>query len=128
MRKTLYKVICVNREERKENKKKIKVWINYIKVFLNSESEIKLKNKENLMNTVIEIYAVCINAAYNEKKAVKYSSRLSNGLGSIRLNQVRLNWWIGLNLDFCQPDLYGLSWPISEPDLPDLQVLTGWNS
>ena len=48
--------------------------MNYIKVFLNSESEIKLKNKENLMNTVAKIYTVCINAAYNEKKAVEHSS------------------------------------------------------
>ena len=37
--------------------------MNYIKVFLNSESEIKLKNEENLMNTVTEIYTACINAA-----------------------------------------------------------------
>ena len=58
----LYKVICANREERKRNKKKIKAWMNYIRVFLNSESEIKLKNKEDLMNTVTEVYTVCINA------------------------------------------------------------------
>ena len=48
--------------------------MNYIRVFLNSESEIKLKDKENLINTVAEMYAVCINAAYNKKKVMKYSS------------------------------------------------------
>ena len=48
--------------------------MNYIRVFLNSESEIKLKDKEDLMNTVIKVYAVCINAAQNEKKAIGYSS------------------------------------------------------
>ena len=48
--------------------------MNYIKVSLNSESEIKLKNEEDLMNTVTEIYAACINIACNEKKAVRYSS------------------------------------------------------
>ena len=38
--------------------------MNYIKVFLNSESEIKLKEeKKDLINTVIDIYAVCMNAA-----------------------------------------------------------------
>ena len=37
--------------------------MNYIRVFLDSESEIKLEDKEDLMNTVIEVYAVCINAA-----------------------------------------------------------------
>ena len=37
--------------------------MNYIKVFLNSESEIELENKEDLMNTVTEVYAVCINTA-----------------------------------------------------------------
>ena len=63
MKKTLYKIICANREEREKNKEKIKVWINYIKVFLNSELEIKLKNEEDLMNTVTEVYAVCMNAA-----------------------------------------------------------------
>ena len=47
--------------------------MNYIKVFLDSESEIKLKEKENLMNTVIDIYAVHINAVYNEKKAAGQS-------------------------------------------------------
>ena len=46
MRKTLYKIICINRKEREENKRKIKTQINYIKVFLNSESKIKLKRKE----------------------------------------------------------------------------------
>ena len=69
--KTLYKIIYVNREERERNKRRIKIWINYIKVFLNSELEIKLKNEEDLINTVIEIYAVCINVAYNEKKAAE---------------------------------------------------------
>ena len=64
MEKTLYKIICVNREEREENKRKIKTWMNYIKVFLNSESEIKLKEeKKDLMNTVTDVYAVCMNAA-----------------------------------------------------------------
>ena len=38
--------------------------MNYIRVSLNSESEIKLKEeKKDLMNTVIDVYAVCINAA-----------------------------------------------------------------
>ena len=37
--------------------------MNYIRVFLNSESEIKLENKEDLINTVTEVYAVCMNAA-----------------------------------------------------------------
>ena len=37
--------------------------MNYIKVFLNSESEIKLENKEDLMNTVTEVYTACMNAA-----------------------------------------------------------------
>ena len=64
MKKTLYKVICVNREEREENKRKIKTQINYIKVFLDFESEIKLKEeKKDLMNTVTDVYTVCINAA-----------------------------------------------------------------
>ena len=36
--------------------------MNYIKVFLNSESEIELENKEDLMNTIIRVYAVCMNA------------------------------------------------------------------
>ena len=44
--------------------------MNYIRVFLNFKSEIKLKEeKKDLMNTVIDIYTVCINAAYNEKRA-----------------------------------------------------------
>ena len=43
--------------------------MNYIKVFLNSESEIKLKEeKKDLMNTVTDVYTVCMNAACNEKK------------------------------------------------------------
>ena len=72
MKKTLYKIICANREEREENKRKIKAQINYIKVFLNSESEIKLKEeKKDLMNTVTDVYAVCINAAQNEKRAAE---------------------------------------------------------
>ena len=38
--------------------------MNYIKVFLNSKSEIKLKEeKEDLMNTITDVYAVCMNAA-----------------------------------------------------------------
>ena len=38
--------------------------MNYIKVFLNFKSEIKLKEEEeNLMNTVADIYTVCMNAA-----------------------------------------------------------------
>ena len=38
--------------------------MNYIKVFLNSESEIKLKEeKKDLMNTIAGVYAVCMNAA-----------------------------------------------------------------
>ena len=45
--------------------------MNYIKVFLNSESEIKLENEEDLMNTVIEVYAACMNAAQNEKKTAE---------------------------------------------------------
>ena len=47
--------------------------MNYIRVFLDSESEIKLKNEENLMKTITEMYAACINAAYNEKKVTEYS-------------------------------------------------------
>ena len=61
MKKTLYEIICANREEREKNKRKIKAQMNYIKVFLNSESEIKLKDKESLINTVTEVYAVCTN-------------------------------------------------------------------
>ena len=45
--------------------------MNYIKVSLNSESEIKLKEKKDLMNTVTDIYTVCMNAACNEKRAVE---------------------------------------------------------
>ena len=45
--------------------------MNYIKVFLNSESEIKLKEKGNLINTVTDVYVVHINAAYNEKKTAE---------------------------------------------------------
>ena len=63
MKKTLYEIIYANREEREGNKRKIKAWMNYIKVFLNSESEIKLEDEEDLMNTVTEVYAVHINAA-----------------------------------------------------------------
>ena len=64
MRKTLYEVIYANREERERNKRKIKTQMNYIEVSLNSESEIKLKEKkENLMNTVTDVYAACMNAA-----------------------------------------------------------------
>ena len=48
--------------------------MNYIRVFLNSESEIELKNRENLINTVTEIYVVYINAVYNEKEVAEYSS------------------------------------------------------
>ena len=63
MKKTLYKIIYANREEREENKKKIKVWMNYIEVSLNSESEIELEDKEDLINTVAEVYAARINVA-----------------------------------------------------------------
>ena len=45
--------------------------MNYIRVFLNSESEIKLKEKEDLMNTVIDVYIVYMNAVYNEKEAAE---------------------------------------------------------
>ena len=49
--------------------------MNYIRVSLNSESEIELKEeKEDLMNTVADVYTACINAAYNEKEAVEQSS------------------------------------------------------
>ena len=61
-KKTLYKIICVNREEREIDK--LKIQINYIDVFLNLRSEIKLKNREELMNTVTEIYTVCVSASY----------------------------------------------------------------
>ena len=37
--------------------------MNYIKVSLNFESEIELKDKEDLMNTVIRVYVVHMNAA-----------------------------------------------------------------
>ena len=38
--------------------------MNYIRVFLNSESKIELKEEEeDLMNTVAGVYAVCMNAA-----------------------------------------------------------------
>ena len=37
--------------------------MNYIRVFLNSESEIKLENEEDLMNTIIRVYMTCMNAA-----------------------------------------------------------------
>ena len=47
--------------------------MNYIRVFLNSESEIKLKEKEDLMNIITDLYAVCINVAHNEKKAAEQS-------------------------------------------------------
>ena len=72
MKKTLYKIIYTNREEKEKNKKKIKAQINYIRVFLNSESEIKLKEeKKDLMNTITDIYTVCTNAAHNEKRTVE---------------------------------------------------------
>ena len=49
--------------------------MNYIKVFLDFESEIKLKEeKKDLINTVTDIYTVCMNAACNEKKAAEQSS------------------------------------------------------
>ena len=49
--------------------------MNYIRVFLNSESEIKLKEeKKDLMNTVIDVYTVCINAAQNKKRTAEQSS------------------------------------------------------
>ena len=63
MKKTLYEVIYTNREEREKNKRKIKAQMNYIGVFLNSESEIELKDKKDLMNTVTEVYAARTNAA-----------------------------------------------------------------
>ena len=43
--KTLYKIVSINKEE-KINKKKLKTQINYINVFSDSESEIKLKNEK----------------------------------------------------------------------------------
>ena len=49
--------------------------MNYIEVSLNSESEIKLKEeKKELMNTVTDVYTVCMNATYNEKKIAEQSS------------------------------------------------------
>ena len=49
--------------------------MNYIEVFLNFESEIKLKKEEeDLMNTVADVYTVCINVVCNEKKTVEQSS------------------------------------------------------
>ena len=45
--------------------------MNYIKVSLNSESEIELKNEKDLINTVTEVYAVCMNAAQNEKRTAE---------------------------------------------------------
>ena len=45
-----------------------------IRVFLDFDSEIKLKNEKNLINIIIEIYAVCINAAYNKIKVMRHSS------------------------------------------------------
>ena len=75
VKKTSYEIICVNREEREKNKKKMKTQINYIKVFLNFKSEIKLKEeKKDLMNTITDVYAACINAAHNEKKTAEQSS------------------------------------------------------
>ena len=74
IKKTLYKIIYVNREEREGNKKKIKAQMNYIRVSLNFKSEIKLKEeKKNLINTVIDIYTACTNAAQNEKEAAEQS-------------------------------------------------------
>ena len=61
--KALYEVICINREE-KINKRKLKAQINYINVFSDSESEIKLKNKRELRNNVTEVYTVYINTVY----------------------------------------------------------------
>ena len=46
IKKTLYEVVCINREE-EMNKRELKTQINYIKVFLNSGSEIKLENEKN---------------------------------------------------------------------------------
>ena len=37
--------------------------MNYIKVFLNFKLEIELKDKEDLIDTVTEVYTVYINAA-----------------------------------------------------------------
>ena len=72
MEKTLYKIICANREERKKNKRKTKTQMNYIRVFLNFKSEIELKEEEkDLINTVIDIYTVHMNMAQNEKEAAE---------------------------------------------------------
>ena len=71
MKKTSYEIVCVNREE-EINKRELKTQINYIKVFLDSESEIKLKNEKELRNTVTEVYTVHINAVYTaEHSSVK---------------------------------------------------------
>ena len=48
--------------------------MNYIEVFLNFESEIKLEDKEDLMNTVMRVYAARMNAAQNEKKTAEQPS------------------------------------------------------
>ena len=61
--KTLYKIVCENREE-KTNRRNLKTQINYINVFLNSGSQIKLKNKEGLINIITEVYTAHTNAAY----------------------------------------------------------------
>ena len=54
-KKILYKIIRANKEEREKSKRKLKAQINYIRVFLNFKSEIKLKKEKNLMNTVINV-------------------------------------------------------------------------
>ena len=70
--RTLYEIICINKKEREKSKRKLKTQMNYIKVFLNSESEIKLKEeKKDLMNTVTDVYIICINAVYNEKRTAE---------------------------------------------------------
>ena len=35
--------------------------MNYIRVSLNSELKIKLEDEEDLMNTVAEVYVICMN-------------------------------------------------------------------
>ena len=70
VKKTLYEVICTNREE-EINKKNLKIQMNYIDVSSDSESEIELKNKKELRNIIIEVYAAHINAIYI---TAKYSS------------------------------------------------------
>ena len=70
VKKTLYEIICANREE-KTNKRKLKTQMNYIDVSLNSGSEIKLENEKELRNTVTEVYVVHTNAVY---MTVRYSS------------------------------------------------------